>query len=489
MNDLHATLLASPADRDLAAELAAVVDDCRIVDWQPGGEVGPPPGGIAIFVTRAAGFAGVCDAIALLVAARRDLTCLVAGPDLDARQPLEALAAGAVDFLSLPCRPDELRARLCRARGLVPSRPAPSARDPRLGNLVGDSAAFRAVLDRVPTIADCDASVLLHGESGTGKELFAQAVHYLSRRASRPWVAVNCGAIPRDLLESELFGHVRGAFTTAHAGRTGLVREAEGGTLFLDDIDCLPLDAQAKLLRFLQEREYRQVGSNALQHADVRIIAASNRSLRRLADEGRFRLDLFFRLDILRLTLPPLRARGADVAVLAQHFAREFARKFARAGTALSPAALRKLLAYDWPGNIRELRYVLERSILLSRGANLEPADIELEDEGEALDALSFRAAKTLVVERFERQTIERLLATHAGNVAQAARAAGKNRRAFFELMRKYAIDASQYRPEPGVDSPDESAARGEPAGNVYPLRRPRARGAGDASRAATPAL
>jgi hypothetical protein len=196
--------------------------------------------------------------------------------------------------------------------------------------------------------------------------------------------------------------------------------------------------------------------------ADVRIIAASNQSLRKLADQGSFRLDLYFRLDVLRLKLPPLRSRGADVAVLALHFVREFAREFARPTTSLTPAAIQKLVGYDWPGNIRELRYVIERSVLLSRGTVLHAQDIELEDDGEGAESLSFRAAKTQVVERFERQLIQRLLITHEGNVARAARAAGKNRRAFFELMRKYSIDAAEYR----------NAANAETRSNVYPLRR-----------------
>lgn len=466
MNNLGGALFALPEDLDLAQSLAEIFDPilpgCGVHTWQSLDELSIPVRTVAVFVTRAARISQTRDAVEKLNSGNVGYTVLVAGSELDAEQQLSVLAAGAADILAIPCRADELKARLYRAVGMLPANPVSFVRDPRLSKFIGNSAAFRKSLERLPMIAACDASVLLHGESGTGKEIFAQAIHYLSARASRPWVAVNCGAIPADLVESELFGHVRGAFTTAHIGRTGLVREAEGGTLFLDDIDCLPLDAQAKLLRFLQEREYRQVGSNAVMRADVRVIAASNQSLRKLAEQGAFRLDLYFRLDVLRLKLPPLRSRGADVAVLALHFVREFARELARPTTSISPAALQKLMAYHWPGNIRELRYVIERSVLLSRGTVLNVDDIELEDEGEGAESLSFRAAKTQVVERFERQLIQRLLITHEGNVARAARAAGKNRRAFFELMRKYSIDAAEYRNAPGT----------EPKSNVVPLRR-----------------
>jgi DNA-binding NtrC family response regulator len=319
----------------------------------------------------------------------------------------------------------------------------------QLPGFVGRAPAFLAQVARLPRYAAVDAGVLIQGETGTGKEVFAQALHYLSPRASAPWVAVNCGAIPLELIESELFGHVRGAYTSAQTSRRGLVAEAEGGTLFLDDIDCLPLAAQAKLLRFLQEHEYRAVGSNELQRADVRVIAASNRGLRELAQQGGFREDLYYRLSVLNLQLPPLRERGGDVLLLAAHFLRQFGRP----GQRLDAAALARLQAHDWPGNVRELAHVIERAALLDRGDCLGAAALEIDgavaapqETPDELCGGSLRAAKARLVEDFERRYVEQLLSQHGGNVTHAAGAAGKNRRAFFELMRKYRIDSANFR-------------------------------------------
>lgn len=468
MRNLHCALLAQPMDLDLARTLAeavaALAGACQVVAWRSLEDLTIPPCTAAVFVTSAPHCTATREAVETLGAGAVGCALLVASSDLNTDQQLDMLAAGAADILTIPCRSDELKARLFRAVGLLPASTPSRVRDPRLRNIVGTSTAFREVLERLPVIAACDAGVLLHGESGTGKEIFAQAVHYLSARASRPWIAVNCGAIPAELAESELFGHVRGAFTTALTGRTGLIREAEGGTLFLDDVDCLSLDVQTKLLRFLQEREYRQVGSNVLMHADLRIIAASNQPLRKLVDQGRFRLDLYFRLNVLSLKLPPLRERRADVGSLALHFVREFAREFTRPTTSLSPGALQKLVTYDWPGNVRELRHVIERAVLLTRGTVLDAVDIELEENAPGSESLSFRAAKARVVEHFERGLIQHLLATHGGNVARAARAAGKNRRAFFELMRKYAIEAAEYRPDRPVGSRKSTRPAASPA-------------------------
>jgi len=299
-------------------------------------------------------------------------------------------------------------------------------------------------------LARYDASVLILGETGTGKEVCAQAIHYLSARAGRPWVAVNCGAIPTELVEAELFGHVKGAYTHAHSTRAGLVREAEGGTLFLDEIDSLPYGAQAKLLRFLQDKEYRAVGANQVVRADVRVIAATNRNPVQLAARGTFRQDLLFRLNVLTLHLPLLRDRQSDIPTLALYFMRGAARQWQKAMPSLSPAALKKLVAYGWPGNVRELKNVMERAVLMSSASLLAAHDIDL-DGSSALpdpphDDESFRAAKARMVETFERSYIEQLLASNAGNVTHAARAAKKNRRAFFELMRKYKIDSDAYR-------------------------------------------
>jgi two-component system response regulator GlrR len=239
---------------------------------------------------------------------------------------------------------------------------------------------------------------------------------------------------------------VRGAYTTAHAGRKGLVSEAEGGTLLLDEIDCLSYGAQAKLLRFLQEKEFRPVGSNAICHADVRIIATSNSRLGDLAAKGTFRPDLYFRLNVMSVTLPPLRDRQEDLPLLAQHFIERAACAFDRHITGLTPPALRRLTSYDWPGNVRELKHVIERAVLMSNGPALGVADLDLAPEDAEPPDESFHAAKARVVANFERTYLEQLLATCSGNVSHAARMAKKNRRAFWELLRKHRIDPQPFR-------------------------------------------
>ena len=379
---------------------------------------------------------------------------------LRANATRELLGKGATDFLSANCTQEELLLRLGRLCG-DGSKRRPSAaaafhaaappRHPMLAGLIGSNPSFLRELDRIPVIAGCDAGVLVLGETGTGKELCAQAVHYLSARASQPWVAVNCGALPPDLVESELFGHVRGAFTHAHDNRLGLVAQASGGTLFLDEVDSMPPLAQVKLLRFLQDKEFRPVGSSRAQHADVRVIAASNTNLAQLAAGGNFRPDLYYRLNVLTLTLPPLRERTEDLIPLSQHFVQQFAAEFNRPVTALSDAARRRILGYDWPGNIRELQHAIQRGVLLAPGDEVLGDDLgigagEPPPDTTHTDDDSFQAAKARAVELFERDYIERLLVRCEGNITHAARAAGKNRRAFFELLRRYAIDAEHFR-------------------------------------------
>jgi len=381
---------------------------------------------------------------------RPSVVLMVAALGVGAEQIASLFEAGICDFVAWPCTAQELLARVRRSQGARTDGAAPSSSAATSGPLrdfVGSSPRFVQQMSKLPVFAACDAGVLIVGETGTGKEIFAQAVHYLSARAGRPWVAVNCGAIPTELIEDELFGHVRGAYTTAHAARPGLVREAEGGTLFLDDVDCLPLAAQSKLLRFLQEREYRAVGSNAVQHADVRVIAASNLQLSRLVERGQFRQDLFYRLNVLSLELPPLRERCDDIRALALHFTGRFAAQFGRPVTGLTPAALQALATHRWPGNVRELQHTIERAVLLAHGPLLTAADLALGGQDAAAPQPdSFHAAKSRVVRQFERDFIEQLLAQHGGNVTHAAQAAKKNRRAFFELMRKHRIEAQRFR-------------------------------------------
>ncbi len=377
----------------------------------------------------------------------------------------ELLAKGASDFLTSNCTREEVRLRLdrlCRnaakhRRAWAPggATTAPG-RHPKLAGLLGSSPSFVRLLDRIPVVANCDSGVLILGETGTGKELCAQAVHYLSARAAHPWVAVNCGALPGDLVESELFGHVRGAFTQAHDNHTGLVAHAAGGTLFLDEVDSMPALTQVKLLRFLQDKEFRPVGSNRAQHADVRVIAASNGNLAQLARTGAFRSDLFYRLNVLTLSLPALRERADDVLPLAEHFVQRFAGEFNRPVAALSEAARRAIAAYRWPGNIRELQHAIERGVLLAPGREVLADDLGIDAEGRTgaaaqAEADSFQAAKARAVELFERDYIGRLLTRYHGNITHAADAAAKNRRAFWQLMRKHGIDSGKYRGGPGL--------------------------------------
>jgi two-component system, NtrC family, response regulator GlrR len=393
--------------------------------------------------------------LAAVVALRKflpDCALLIGGVDLGSSAWAALLDAGIDDFFSIAISEEELVARLHRVLGKLPEpepetaalRALPSE---RFCDFIGSSPAFAKQLAKLPIVAGCDASVLIFGETGTGKEICAQAIHYLSGRAGKPWVAVNCSAIPVEMIENEMFGHVKGAYTTAHCATPGLAREAEGGTLFLDDVDCLPLSAQSKLLRFLQEREYRPVGSSTVCRADVRVIAASNERLARMVARGAFRQDLFYRLNVLTIDLPPLRERGHDIAQLARHFVRSFAAQYQRPVSDISPQVMTLLLRHGWPGNVRELKHVLERAVLLTTHRVLAAEDIDIADAGEDLPtAESFHDAKERIINQFERSFIETLLVTHGGNITNAAKAAQKNRRAFFQLMRKHCIESDFFR-------------------------------------------
>ena len=445
----YALWTASPQGAFAGRVTAALKRLVAQVDVLRTGETGNPPEATLVVVVEPESFAAALARVAESRAGGSVRSVFAVVSQLGREQIASLLDAGAQDFICAPFSDDEFAVRLRCAFDRAPLRaPAlPLAAHPRIRDFIGASPAFLRQVAKLPTYAGCDAGVLILGETGTGKEVCAQAIHYLSARASRPWVAVNCAAIPTELVENELFGHVKGAYTTAHVGRTGLVREAEGGTLFLDDIDCLPLAAQAKLLRFLQEGEYRPVGSNAVSRANVRVISASNHRLAERVAQGLFREDLFFRLNVLTLELPPLRERRDDIAALALLFLKRFATQFQRPVTGLTPGALQRLLLHDWPGNVRELKHVLERAVLLADGGTLAAEDIDFAGPAAAPpDAASFRTAKARVVEHFERSFIEHLLAAHGGNVTHAAQAAGKNRRAFFELMRKYRIASGRFR-------------------------------------------
>jgi two-component system, NtrC family, response regulator GlrR len=323
---------------------------------------------------------------------------------------------------------------------------------PDLG-LIGESEAFQQIIERLPLVAESHLTVLIEGESGTGKEVLARAVHTLSGRQGA-FTPINCGAIPADLFERELFGHKRSAFTGAATSENGLVHMAQGGTLFLDEVDCLPLHVQSKLLRFLQEKEYRPLGSTLLLRADVRVLAASNANLAEVVRLGGFRQDLFYRLNALPLMLPPLRERRSDIPRLADHFLRS------RGGQEkhFSAEALMMMQEYSWPGNIRELQNVVERAVIFSRDRTQVLASDVLLPSMRRSEVESFQAAKRRVIANFERSYLEALLATHGGNIASAARTAKKNRRALWELLRKHSISADRYR------------ARDQPPQQMFPL-------------------
>lgn len=370
-------------------------------------------------------------------------------------QIYEMLKLGAADYITSPLKPIEILPRLwrlleqtCWGETLAPAYREHSTLE---RPLIGQSQPFLDVVSKIPIVAQYDVTAMIVGETGTGKELCARAIHQLSSRAKRKLVTVNCGSIPNELVESELFGHVRGAFTGATTTKHGLIHEAEGGTLFLDELDSLPLLAQVKLLRFLQEREYLPVGATKTQIADVRVIAATNVQLENAVRAGKIRQDLYYRLNMIPIELPPLRDRREDIPLLAANFLARFAREFHKNVNGFSPDAMMKLCRYDWPGNIRELENVIGRAVAFAREPVIRAHEIVLPKPVPE----SFQEMKRKLVEQFERTYLQSLLIVSDGNITKAAEAAHKNRRAFFELMKKYDINAEQYRPK---DDPDTGA-------------------------------
>jgi DNA-binding NtrC family response regulator len=362
---------------------------------------------------------------------------------------VELLKLGAVDFITPPLKAIDIFPRVWRLLEQARREETLTHRlKEKLGlkQLVGESPAFLAEIKKIPLLAKCDASVLISGETGTGKELCARAIHYLSPRASHPFIPVNCGAIPTELVENELFGHERGAFTGASTSQFGVIHEADGGTLFLDEIDCLPLLAQVKLLRFLQEKEYRPLGCTKMCKVDVRVITATNIDFEEAVRVGRLRQDLYYRLNVIPLVLPPLRERREDIPLLARHFLAKYAAEFDKPMTDFSLDAMQKLVLYDWPGNVRELEHVVERAVVLSEQAVIRGAGIVLPRLEATACQESFQKAKAKVVAQFERTYIQGLLLAYQGNITKAAQAAQKNRRAFWQLMRKHQIDAHSFK-------------------------------------------
>jgi len=362
------------------------------------------------------------------------------------------LAADLNDFLCAPIREAELHARIKRLLNLAPQRdehPDMQVFKVRhqLESLLGESEVFAHILRRIPRLATVDATILITGETGTGKELVARALHYCGHRRSGPFVPCNCGALPDHLVENELFGHAQGAYTDARTEQKGLVAIADGGTLFLDEVESLSLNGQVKLLRLLQDREYRPLGSAQTHRADVRIMAATNLKLTELVAQKVFREDLFYRLNVLRLNLPPLRERMSDVAGLARAFLRRCSDQINRPALRLSDDAYRTLQFYDWPGNVRELESVIQRAAVLSKSSVIESADLELPlADGRPTPSASFELAKREAIRGFEHDYLVQLLCEFHGNVSRAAQQAGKDRRSFQRLLHKYNLDAADYR-------------------------------------------
>jgi DNA-binding NtrC family response regulator len=356
---------------------------------------------------------------------------------------IKLLRFGVVDFIIPPIKTVDLLPRIWRFLKQNPEDKCIQILKEKIGlkQLVGKDPAFLSEIEKIPLTAKCDVNVLILGETGTGKELCARAIHYLSLRTGKPFIPVNCGAIPTELVENELFGHEKGAFTGAFRAFPGLIHEAHGGTLFLDEIDCLPLQMQVKLLRFLQDKEYRQLGSTKMHQADVRIIAASNIDLEKIVSEGGFRRDLFYRLNVISISLPPLRERKVDIPLLTRHFLDKYAYEYNKQVRDLSSEALQKLLIYEWPGNVRELENVIQRTIVFSLQPIIHKTEIVLPLSKKSEVQESFRAKKSRAIAQFEKNYIQGILLAYRGNITQAAKAAQKNRRAFWELIRKYRID------------------------------------------------
>ena len=322
----------------------------------------------------------------------------------------------------------------------------------RSRSLVGGSAALGRVHDLIAQVATTRTNVLVSGESGTGKELVARAIHDLSERRDKPFIAVNCGAIPENLLESELFGHVRGAFTGAVSNKPGLVETADGGTLFLDEIGELPPSLQVKLLRLIQEKTIRRVGGNGDQRADVRIVAATNRDLQAEAQAGRFREDLYYRLNVIQIALPPLRERMEDVPLLVQHFLAKYRRELGKEVKDLAPAAMEKILAHSFPGNVRELENLIERAVALSRGPTLGvdvlPASVlekSAARRGVAPPAASPTGNLDQILASYERGLLTDALQRAGGVKKRAAKLLGISFRSFRYRLEKLGLDDSRH--------------------------------------------
>jgi DNA-binding NtrC family response regulator len=362
---------------------------------------------------------------------------------------VEAVKAGAFDYLTKPISTQKLLLTVDRAveRRTLKNEVSVLRREVgerySSGGFVAVSPGMRRVQELTEMVAATDSAVLIQGESGTGKELVARAIHFRGARAARPFIAINCAALPEALLESELFGYAKGAFTGAVTEKKGLYEEADGGTLLLDEIGDMPLLLQGKLLRVLQEGEIRRVGSTTVRRVDVRILASTNRNLLELIRDGRFREDLFYRLNVIPLVIPPLRERREDIVPLCRTFLAEGARKLGRQAQSLSPDALRAVLAHDWPGNVRELQNLIERAVTLSSSPVISADEFRvIFTLGSASHAPAAGPAREATIRGAEREAILRALRDADGNQTRAAEALGMGRNTLWRKMKKYGIES-----------------------------------------------
>jgi two-component system response regulator HydG len=364
-----------------------------------------------------------------------------------------AIRAGAYDFINKPVELDVLAIAVDRAaahrslREEVKRLRLESGRLPRFDALVGQSPAMQAAYDLIERVAAADATVLVTGESGTGKEVVARTIHDRSHRRGGPFVAINCAAMPETLLESELFGHTKGAFTDARSAEPGLFNRANRGTIFLDEIGDMPLGLQPKLLRVLQERVVRPVGGRDEIPVDVRVVVATNRDLESAIEEGRFREDLYYRINVVHIPLPPLRARSGDILPLAQHFLSHFATRAAKNVTGIAPAAAQKLVAYVWPGNVRELQNCMERAVALTRFDQVGVDDLpeKIRDYRRSYVLVTSDDPSELVpLEEVERRYIARVMEVVAGNKTAAARILGIERKRLYRMLDRLEVGVTK---------------------------------------------
>jgi len=368
------------------------------------------------------------------------------------RKAVEATKAGAFDFVDKPLDFEELGLRVQNAlkhRELMDEnaelRGKLSARKEYF-NIIGSSKQMQTIYDTIEAVAKSDANVLIVGESGTGKELIANAIHYNSLRARKPFIKVNCAALPKELIESELFGHTKGAFTGAHADKEGLVQHAAGGSLMLDEIAEMPVELQPKLLRVLQERSYRKIGSEKTYAVDFRLISSTNRPPADAIRDGLLRDDLFYRISTITIHVPPLRDRSEDIQLLTEHFLHMYAQKYERPIDAVSQAAYQRLFGHPWPGNVRELQNVIERAVLLAKGSKIEPVDLPFDNgslpEG-APPGAGWDVPANMTLEDIEKQVIMKTLERTGGNKQAAANLLGIYRPRLYSKIRKYEIDVA----------------------------------------------